>query len=91
MYPTLSVVVTNLLINFEFFFFHAIDHTSVMSSVLIAAKKLSILLQQNGNMSHQPDAFTANILNTWLQQHSLPVCSIFVHIKCYERFVWNYG
>ncbi|XP_055307824.1 liprin-beta-1 isoform X3 [Sitodiplosis mosellana] len=45
------------------------DHSNVMSSVLIAAKKLSILLQQNGNMAHQPDPFTANILSTWLQQH----------------------
>lgn len=48
-----------------------------MSSVLIAAKKLSILLQQNGNMAHQPDPFTANILSTWLETH-LPVCSKFV-------------
>lgn len=43
-----------------------------MSSVSVAAKKLSILLQQNGNMAHQPDPFTANILNTWLETH-LPV------------------
>lgn len=53
--------------------FHFADHSNVMSSVLIAAKKLSILLQQNGNMAQQPDPFTANILSTWLETH-LPVC-----------------
>lgn len=44
----------------------------IMSSITVTAKKLSILLQQNGNMAHQPDPFTANILNTWLENH-LPV------------------
>lgn len=61
--------------HFVFSNFHWTDHSNVMS-VLIAAKKLSILLQQNGNMTHQPDPFTANVLSTWLQTH-LPVCSIF--------------
>lgn len=51
-----------------------LDNANAMStpSVSIAAKKLSILLQQNGNMAHQPDPFTAQILNTWLETH-LPV------------------
>lgn len=51
-----------------------VDNANTMStpSVSIAAKKLSILLQQNGNMAHQPDPFTAQILNTWLETH-LPV------------------
>lgn len=51
------------------------DHSNVMSSVLVTAKKLSILLQQNGNMAQQPDPFTANILSTWLETH-LPVSDL---------------
>lgn len=57
-----------------------VDNANTMStpSVSIAAKKLSILLQQNGNMAHQPDSFTAQILNTWLETH-LPVsCCLLV-------------
>lgn len=54
-----------------------LDHSNVMSSVLVTAKKLSILLQQNGNMAQQPDPFTANILSTWLETH-LPVSDLVV-------------
>lgn len=55
------------------FFLHSrIDNVNAVPAVSVAAKKLSILLQQNGNMAYQPDPFTANILNKWLETH-LPV------------------
>lgn len=66
------------------FFSPFLDNVNAVPAVSVAAKKLSILLQQNGNMAYQPDPFTANILNKWLETH-LPVS--FTHSIYFEFFV----
>lgn len=65
------------------------DNTTV-SQVLTTAKKLSLILQQNGNMSQSPDPVTASILNTWLETH-LPVShpDILNSFQYDQKYSWS--